>query len=124
MKATGIILLAHGARDVRWAEPFERLRGKVEMRRTGARVALAYLEFMSPDLGTAVDDLVRAGCRTLRIVPVFFGQGGHVRQDLPVLLADVAERHPTVAIESLAAVGEYDAVLAEIAEVCVDGLPV
>ena len=34
-RMTGLILFAHGARDPRWAEPFERLKRKVEAARPG-----------------------------------------------------------------------------------------
>ncbi|MFO1324236.1 MAG: CbiX/SirB N-terminal domain-containing protein [Burkholderiales bacterium] len=122
MPAPGLILFAHGARDPRWAEPFERLKRKVEAVRPGVRVALAYLEFMRPDLETAADALVGSGCRSLRIVPVFLGQGGHVREDLPAVVARVRARHPGVAIEMRTAVGEDDAVLDQIAATAVAGL--
>ena len=122
-RMTGLILFAHGARDPRWAEPFERLKKKVETARPGLPVALAYLEFMQPDLAAAADALIAAGCRSLRIVPVFLGQGGHVREDLPAIVDAVRARHPHLAIEQLPAVGENDAVLERIAAVCIDKLP-
>jgi sirohydrochlorin cobaltochelatase len=120
---TGLILFAHGARDPRWAEPFERLKRKVQTARPSAPVSLAYLEIMHPDLVGAADQLVAAGCRSLRIVPVFLGQGGHVREDLPAMVATLAARHPAVAITLMTAVGEHDAVLDRIADVAVEGLP-
>jgi sirohydrochlorin cobaltochelatase len=120
--ATGLILFAHGARDPRWAEPFERLRAKVEAARPGVHVALAYLDLMAPDLPGAADALVAAGCDALRVVPIFLGRGGHVRKDLADLLARVAERHPAVPVEVLPAIGEDDLVLQTMADVCVSGL--
>jgi len=119
----GLILFAHGARDPRWAEPFERLRAKIQAARPELPVVLAYLELMPPDLGAAVDQLVAAGSRQLRVVPVFLGQGGHVRRDLPDLIEMVAARHAGVAIALAPPVGENDAVLDQIAVVCVDGIP-
>ncbi len=114
----GIILFAHGARDARWAEPFERLRDRVAQGAPHAQVALAYLEFMTPDLAAAADHLSRGGCRDIAIVPVFLGQGGHVRQDLPVLLQDVAARHPDCRFRLAAAAGEDAAVLEALAGYC------
>src|SRR5450432_1045090 len=101
----GLILFAHGARDPRWAEPFERLRAKIQAARPDLPVALAYLEWMTPDLGTAVDRLVAMGHTHLRVVPVFLGQGGHVRRDLPELVDQAAARHATVVIELVEPVG-------------------
>ena len=122
MSGPGIILLAHGARDPRWAEPFERLKRKIESAQPGVPVAVAYLEIMTPDLPTAAATLIAAGCHSLRIVPVFFGQGGHVRKDLPAAVAKVRARHAHVAIELLPAVGEHDGVLERIASVATEGL--
>ncbi len=118
---TGLVLFAHGARDPRWAEPFERLRHKVAARRPEVPVSLAFLELMTPDLPTACATLITQGARRIRIVPIFLGQGGHVRQDLPALAAQVQAVHPDVAIELATAIGDDDAVLDRIAEVCVGG---
>ncbi len=120
---TGLILFAHGARDLRWAEPFERLHRKVEAARPGVPVALAFLELMTPNLGAAADALVARGCTTVRVVPIFLGQGGHVRQDLPRLVDATRLRHPGVTFELQPAVGEDDLVLSTIAQVCVGGTP-
>ena len=122
-QVTGLILFAHGARDPRWAEPFERLKRKVQTARPGLPVALAFLEIMQPDLAGAADQLIAAGCRSLRIVPVFLGQGGHVREDLPAIVATLAARYPDVDIVLVTTVGEHDAVLDRIADVAVEGLP-
>jgi sirohydrochlorin cobaltochelatase len=123
MTDPGVILLAHGARDPRWAEPFLRLQRKVAGVRPSAPVELAFLEAMAPDLAAAAAQMIGRGCRSLRIVPLFLGQGGHVREDVPRLVAAVAARHPGVAIEVTAAIGEDDAVLDRIAAACVAGLP-
>jgi sirohydrochlorin cobaltochelatase len=115
----GIVLFAHGARDPRWAEPFERLADKLRaLVGQGAQVSLAYLELMSPDLPTAVAALVAAGCESITVVPVFFGQGGHVRRDLPVVLDACRAAHPGVEIRDAVPVGEDDAVLDALASYC------
>lgn len=122
MSKIGLILFAHGARDPRWAEPFERLKRKVEAARPDIQVVLAFLDIMTPDLPAAADALVAGGCETLRIVPVFLGQGGHVREDIPALVSAIASRHPAIELEVLPAVGEDDAVLQRIAVASIEGL--
>ena len=119
---TALVLFAHGARDPRWAEPFARLRQKVAALRPDAPVTLAFLELMTPDLPTACAAMVAQGAVRIRIVPIFLGQGGHVRQDLPALAAQVQALHPAVSIELATAIGDDDAVLDRIAAVCVGGL--
>ena len=123
MATTGLILFAHGARDARWREPFERLQRKVQAARPDVAVGLAFLELMQPDLVAAADALAASGCRTLRIVPVFLGQGGHVREDLPAAVEEVRARHPGLSIELRLAIGEDDAVLDQIVITALAGLP-
>ena len=117
MNSTGLILFGHGARDPRWAEPFERLRDLVAARK--GPVSLAFLEMMSPDLDGAADALVQQGCSRLSIVPIFFGQGAHLRRDLPQKVDALRSRLPTIAIEVAEAAGEDAAVLAALADYCV-----
>lgn len=121
--SAGLILFAHGARDDRWAEPFERLRDKVATARPAAHVRLAFLEIMQPDLGSAVGELVTLGCGEVHVAPVFLGQGGHVRRDLPELVREVAARHPGIVVTLAQAVGEHERVLDAIAAVCIADLP-
>jgi sirohydrochlorin cobaltochelatase len=106
----GLILFAHGARDPRWAEPLNRLRERVASRAPGP-VSVAFLDIMQPDLPTAAAKLVAAGCRGLCIVPIFLGEGGHVRRDLAALLDVVSARNPDVDIRVAPAIGEDDTVI-------------
>jgi sirohydrochlorin cobaltochelatase len=114
-----LILFAHGARDPRWAAPFERLREIAQAALPGTVVTLAFLELMSPRLPEAVAELVRDGCERVSLVPVFLGQGGHVLRDLPVLVEELRGAHPGLEITVAPAVGEDAAVLAAIAGYCV-----
>jgi len=120
--ATGIILFAHGARDARWAEPLARLRAKVEATRPDVAVRAAFLDFMQPDLANAAEELVAAGCTHLRVVPVFIATGGHMREDVPRIVAGVRARPPGVAIEVQEALGEHEAVLDRMAHAAVEAL--
>ncbi len=116
MAPAGVVLFAHGARDPQWAEPFVRVRERVSRALPDARVALAFLELTTPDLETAVTGLIDAGCARIAIVPLFLGEGGHVRRDLPERIAAIEARWPGVAFHVARAAGEDDAVLAAIAD--------
>jgi sirohydrochlorin cobaltochelatase len=118
----GLILFAHGARDPLWAEPFEALVERVRALRPDTPVRLAFLELMQPDLETAAAELIARGVESLRVVPVFFGQGGHVRRDLPERIARMRTRHPGVLFEAAPPVGEDRTVLDALARYCVSGL--
>ena len=123
MRRTGILLFAHGARDPNWALPFEAVAAKLRARtqpQPGAEaiteVSLAFLEFMSPDISTAGDDLAARGCTEVSVVPLFLGAGGHVRKDLPRLLDELAARHPGVNWRLRPAVGETDILIQGMAD--------
>jgi sirohydrochlorin cobaltochelatase len=118
MSKHGMILFGHGARDPRWAEPFERLATKLRAMHS-APVSLAFLELMTPDLPTAIERLAGDGCDALTVVPVFFGQGGHVRRDLPELLDRCRVMFPLLTIHCATAVGEDDSVLDAVAQYCI-----
>ncbi|MCG0577202.1 CbiX/SirB N-terminal domain-containing protein, partial [Burkholderia cenocepacia] len=75
-----------------------------------------------PSLGDAVAAQVAAGCTRITVVPVFFGQGGHVRRDLPQLVDACRAAHPGVEIRCATAVGEDDGVLDAVARYCVGQL--
>jgi len=118
----GLILFAHGARDPRWAEPFEAVAAQVRAARPGVAVRLAFLEFMTPDLASAGDELAAAGCTEIAVVPLFLGAGGHVRRDVPGLLDTLAARHPATRFVLQPAVGEAPEVAAAMAAAAVRAL--
>ena len=112
----GLVLFAHGARDPRWAEPFEAVAARLRVLQPTAQVRLAFLEFMQPSLPDAAGALVDAGCSAVTVVPMFLGAGGHVRRDLPALMDTLRERHPGVRFELQAAVGELPSVIEAMAQ--------
>ncbi len=114
---TGLILFAHGARDPRWAGPFEAVAAQVRAQAPGAAVRLAFLEFMAPTLPEAGAELAAAGCTGVAVLPLFLGAGGHVRKDLPLLMDGLRSAHPGVQFTLHPAVGEIDSVVAAMAGV-------
>ena len=107
----GLLLFAHGARDPRWAIPFEEVARRVRTAEPEAAVQLAFLEFMAPTLREAGEALVASGCTRVDVVPLFLGAGGHVRKDLPALLAELSAAHPAVQWRLQRAIGEADSVI-------------
>jgi sirohydrochlorin cobaltochelatase len=117
---TGLILFAHGARDPRWREPFDRLLALVKQRHRGP-AGCAFLEFMTPDLPTACGELARAGATQIIVVPLFLGTGGHLRKHLPALLR-AAREQAGVQVRSVPAAGEDAFVLDALAAYCLASL--
>ena len=107
----GLVLFAHGARDPRWAEPFEAVAERIRHAAPALAVRLAFLELMAPTLADAIEALAAAGATTVDVVPLFLGTGGHLRKDLPPLVEAVRAAHAALAIRLHAAIGEDEAVL-------------
>jgi sirohydrochlorin cobaltochelatase len=112
----GLLLFAHGARDARWALPFEDVAARVRAAAPAVAVELAYLEFMQPGLLEAGARLVAASCTQVDVVPLFLGAGGHVRKDVPDLFARLQQAHANVAWRLQAAIGEAKPVLQAMAD--------
>jgi sirohydrochlorin cobaltochelatase len=115
----GLLLFAHGARDPNWAVPFEAVARRAAERLPDAIVRLAFLEFMTPDLRSAGTELAEAGCTTVDVLPLFLGAGGHVRKDLPKLIAELAKVYPAVDWRLRDAVGEDEHVISAMADVAI-----
>ncbi|MGK2900676.1 MAG: sirohydrochlorin chelatase [Burkholderiaceae bacterium] len=122
MSRHALLLFAHGARDPYWAEPFEAVARRVRAREPQLAVQLAFLEFMTPTLADAAERLVRAGSTRVDVVPLFLGAGGHVRKDLPALLAGLVTAHPQVQWQLRRAIGEIDSVIEALARAALDCL--
>ena len=111
-----IVLFAHGSRDAEWAQPFETIRRSIQRKRPGSAVELAFLEFMTPQLAAAVAGLAAAGHRRIVIAPLFMARGGHLRRDLPQIVAALRTAHPHVVIELLPAIGDVEPLLETISD--------
>jgi len=122
MSNRALVLFAHGARAASWAAPFERLRDLTQARTPDVRVALAFLELMTPRLPELVAELSAEGVSEITVVPVFLGQGGHVLRDLPLMVEQLRIEYPQVAITVVEAAGENAAVLNALSDYCVGAL--
>jgi|SRR5882672_3123987 len=118
---SGLILYVHGARDPRWAEPFERLCERIRARSPGLPVSIAFLEHGTPTLAQAAAQLADAGVRRVRVALMFFGRGGHLREDFPRQLADARQQLPDLQFEVTGAAAEDEQVLDVLATFALEG---
>jgi sirohydrochlorin cobaltochelatase len=108
----GIVLVAHGSRDPEWSRPFERIAVSLAEKLPAVSVGLAFLE-NGPSLDETVTALIAKGVGSIRVVPLFLGPGGHVKDDLPRLVAAAAR--PGVGIVLEKPIGEQPQVIEAIA---------
>ena len=114
-----IILFAHGARDPRWAEPFLRVAERVRSAAPDLALEVAYLEHLEPNLAEAARRLASRGATAIRVVPLFVGRGGHLRVEVPRLVAEVVAAMPGLPIDLALPAGDDDAVIDALAAFCV-----
>lgn len=108
-----LILFAHGARDPEWARPVQAVAQRLQTENPDLPVVIAFLEFMSPTLPEAIHAIVRQlGDMTqqIDILPFFIAQGGHLRQEVPVMLSEIREQHPQLQLRLLPPLGELPSV--------------
>jgi sirohydrochlorin cobaltochelatase len=116
MNSEAIILFAHGARDPEWAAPFVAVQRQLQAARPEMQVALAFQDFMMPTLEAAVAQSAARGTRRIVLVPLFMAQGGHLKQDLPLLVGKIRQQHPQLELRVLPAIGDVPEILQAISD--------
>lgn len=115
--SVALVLFAHGARDPQWADPLRRIQRAILAAMPDARVEIAFLEFMTPTLPDCVSALASQGVARVEVLPMFIAQGGHLKRDLPEMLAALRQRFPGIELALSPAVGESESVIAAMAAV-------
>jgi sirohydrochlorin cobaltochelatase len=115
----GIVLFAHGSRDPLWRLPIEAVAKQIQALSPQTQVMCAFLELTTPDLPTCVKTLSDSGLSHIAVVPMFLGVGKHVRHDLPEMMAELKEQHPSVVFDCQPAVGEHPDLLDLLARIAV-----
>ncbi len=99
----GVVLLAHGSQ--RGNDTIDGLREmvsrlQVRLGENNARVVMACLEFIQPDLPQAVGSLVSDGRTAITVMPFLLGQGTHTNDDLEEEIARSLDAYPQARIKA------------------------
>ncbi|MDP2639680.1 MAG: CbiX/SirB N-terminal domain-containing protein [Betaproteobacteria bacterium] len=116
MNDQAIILFAHGARDPDWAAPFGIIQQQLQAARPQVQVMLAFQDFMTPTLEAAVAQSAAQGAKRIVLVPLFMAQGGHLKQDLPLLVGKIRQQHPQLELQVMPAIGDAPEILRAITD--------
>jgi sirohydrochlorin cobaltochelatase len=101
-----LILIAHGSPDPRWRASLEELTESARSESGRGDVRLAYLTG-SPTLADVVSEAVRAGVKSIRVLPLFLASAGHVDRDIRPLVAKLRATHQPAELELLPPLGEH-----------------
>jgi len=107
---TAILFIAHGSRDANWRRPLDAIVDDFRGMHAAKLAALAFLEFMTPDVATAARELVAQGATRIRVVSLFLAEGGHIRRDVAALVEAARAAHPGVAFSVSPPLGEIDSI--------------
>lgn len=108
---TALILFAHGARDPEWADPMRRVQAAVRKLQPAIPVELAFLEFIAPTLADCIAGLIGEGAKKIVVMPMFIARGGHLKRDVPEMLAALRLAHPDVEFALGDAIGAHESVV-------------
>jgi len=103
-----VILFAHGSRDPRWKEPFEKLESRLSRHSPGVMVRAAYLQDSVPDIYQAASEMTDNGVSQITVIPMFLAVGAHSANDFPKIETRLKEAHPTVHFKWTSVLGEWD----------------
>jgi sirohydrochlorin ferrochelatase len=93
--STALIVLGHGSRNPAARDQFLALVAQLRAARLEP-VYAASMELAPPTLDEAVAEAVAAGATEIVVQPCFLFDGNHIRRDIPAMLAQSLEEHPTV----------------------------
>jgi sirohydrochlorin ferrochelatase len=83
LKSAGLLLVAHGTRDVVGTQQFVELVEALKERFEPLPVEAAFLELAQPDIPIGVERLLERGVGEIVTVPVILFAAGHVKRDIP-----------------------------------------
>ncbi|MEN7972959.1 MAG: CbiX/SirB N-terminal domain-containing protein [Verrucomicrobiota bacterium] len=105
MKA--LLIVAHGCRIKTANDEVRHLAKHIAESSDPASllVSSAFLELSSPQVDSAITDLIEEGATEIKVFPYFLVAGTHVANDLPRLINEAKKEYPNVQFEILPHLG-------------------
>ena len=94
----GLVLVGHGSRSSKSGEEMAQLSRLVADARPDVVVDVGFLEMTDPPAGQVIDGLVERGCTEITVLPLVLLGAGHAKSDVPALVLEARERHPSVEV--------------------------
>lgn len=103
---TGLLIVGHGSRDTNSNVEFEACVAAYRSVRPDLIVAQGYVELAQPSLATALHDLAQQ-TDTVVVLPLFLFAAGHVKNDIPLALAQARNEFPATCFTVARALGVH-----------------
>ncbi len=104
----GVLICGHGSRAKLAAEEFSSLPQGLQQRYPSLNIAYGFLEYSSPNIHMALDELLAKGVNKIYAVPGMLFSATHARNDIPSVLTTYQEKHPGLTIEYGRELGLHD----------------
>jgi sirohydrochlorin cobaltochelatase len=108
-KKTAIVLIGHGSRNPAGNDEFLAFCDRLAARRPERILVPCFIEFHDVLVADGIDRAVALGAGRIVAVPVILLAAGHVKIEIPEILAEARERHPGVEIAYARNIGVCDA---------------
>ncbi len=105
MNTSCLILFGHGSKNPEWAQPFRKLTADLRQDLGEDAVFLCFLEHSEPSLMEIAPEIMQAGKRKARLLPLFMAKGGHFYEDIPAQIADMKAKFPEIDVELMEPIG-------------------
>ena len=98
MSKTTILLIGHGSRNPAGNDEFLAFAERLKQRHPERHFVTCFIEFHEVLVGDGIDQAVAEGATHIIAVPVILLAAGHVKMEIPEILAEGRKRHPGVEI--------------------------
>jgi len=118
---TAVIIVDHGSRRSESNQMLHRATARFAADSKYQIVEPAHMELAEPSIATAFKRCVQRGAERVIVFPYFLSPGRHWSEDIPTLVAQVAQKHPTVEWLITAPFGmhpDMNAIIADRIECC------
>ncbi len=92
---TAITFIAHGS-SRNEANIF--IQELIANQNLGDLTNIGFLEAASPNIPQALEDQMKRGATTIRVIPLFLVPGNHTQRDIPAILNEFGKKHPVIKI--------------------------
>lgn len=111
MKNTGLLLVGHGTRNTEGTRQFFVLQKHLSDLVAPAPVAAGLLEFQTPTIPQAWDELVSKGVGHIHVAPLLLFAAGHAKQDIPDILKQCQGSSNPVTFEQSRPLSRHSAII-------------
>ncbi|MAI72944.1 MAG: sirohydrochlorin chelatase [Rhodopirellula sp.] len=106
-----MLLVGHGTRNADGTRQFFELEKHLSDLVAPAPVTAGLLEFQSPSIPEAWDELLSKGVTHIHVAPLLLFAAGHAKQDIPDILMECQARNPHVTFDQSRPLSRHAAIL-------------